>query len=69
MAAINSEQVDSVQTLLKFGASINVDDDQLGWGPLHLACSLGNLSILELLLAHKDCEVNKVEICFLSSFL
>ena len=60
MAAINSEQVESVETLLKFGASVNVGDDQMGLGPLHLACSIGNVAVLKKILAQEECDVNKV---------
>ena len=67
MAAINSEQLDSVETLLEFGASLNIGDDQLGWGPLHLACSIGNLDVLKVLLTCKECDVNQVSFfCLLS---
>jgi ankyrin repeat protein len=60
MAAISSEQVEGVASLLSFHASLDVGDDQLGLGPLHLAASIGNVAILELILAQEECDVNKV---------
>ena len=60
MAAINSEQVESVEALLDFGSSMDAGDDQLGWGPLHLACSIGNLDIIEMLLRQKECNLNQL---------
>ena len=49
MEAVNSEQLDAVQQLLRNNACVNDMNMETGWAPLHLASSNGNLDILRAL--------------------
>jgi ankyrin repeat protein len=46
------EAIEAVQFLLKYGADVNAQRDDL-WTPLHLALSLGKLKVARLLLDHQ----------------
>ena len=48
MAAVNSEQYNSVQYLLRCGALLDFVNPVTGWGPVHYACSIGNLALVKL---------------------
>ena len=50
MAAVNCEQGEAVGVLISYGADVNSINEYTGWGPIHLAASIGNEDILLTLL-------------------
>lgn len=50
--AIENNQVDTVQQLLRYGVDVHTTEHKHGFTPLHLAASLGNEEIVKMLLKY-----------------
>ena len=48
--AVEEGKVEKVKSLIGKLANVNATDDNDGWTPLHLACDMGDIAIVELLI-------------------
>ena len=62
MAAVNSEQYSSVRDLVRYGALLDFVNPVTGWGPVHYACSIGNISLVKLF-SDSGADINQLLPC------
>ncbi|XP_072275488.1 KN motif and ankyrin repeat domain-containing protein 4 [Pyxicephalus adspersus] len=60
MLGISHGRSDMVKVLLECGADVNLQDED-GESALIIACQLGNVEIVKLILSHPDCNVELID--------